>query len=170
MRRISYLGTPRRGSGVTDEFLTTPELLVGAGDTILLGCPWWYPLPAGLCLFITIAERTNFCSTRTRHIKCRTNTLPDCWTWLRCNQWCSMLVLRKWSCSWRRRIRRQAIFHGRRMVTRTWMGHICVVHSWFPTHSRNGGRCSWWDFRVWNIRMRWIDCWMYVVHYNLRAK
>lgn len=36
-----YLGTPRIGSGVADEFLTTPELFTFAGDTILLGWPWW---------------------------------------------------------------------------------------------------------------------------------
>lgn len=33
----SHLGTPRSGSGVTDEFRTTPEVFAGAGDTILLG-------------------------------------------------------------------------------------------------------------------------------------
>lgn len=33
----AYLGTPRSGSGVTDEFRTTPEVLAGAGDTMLLG-------------------------------------------------------------------------------------------------------------------------------------
>jgi len=32
-----HLGTPRSGSGVTDEFRTTPEVLAGAGDTMLLG-------------------------------------------------------------------------------------------------------------------------------------
>lgn len=54
--KFFYLGTPRRGSGVTDEFLTTLELLAGAGDTILLGCPWWYAFPAGLCLYTIIAK------------------------------------------------------------------------------------------------------------------
>lgn len=34
---IYYLGTPRNGSGVTDELRTTPEVFAGAGDTMLLG-------------------------------------------------------------------------------------------------------------------------------------
>lgn len=58
--RMFYLGIPRKGSGVTDEFLTTPELLTGAGETILLGWPWWYALPAGLCLFAASTERLMF--------------------------------------------------------------------------------------------------------------
>lgn len=39
MRISTHLGTPRSGSGVTDEFRTTPEVFAGAGDTMLLGCP-----------------------------------------------------------------------------------------------------------------------------------
>lgn len=34
---FTYLGTPRKGSGVTEEFLTTPDVFAGAGETMLLG-------------------------------------------------------------------------------------------------------------------------------------
>lgn len=34
---FTHLGTPRSGSGVTDEFRTTPEVFAGADDTMLLG-------------------------------------------------------------------------------------------------------------------------------------
>lgn len=35
----SYLCTPRSGSGVTEEFRTTPELFELAGKIMLLDCP-----------------------------------------------------------------------------------------------------------------------------------
>lgn len=74
---FTHLGIPRSGSGVTDEFLTTPEVFAGAGDTMLLGWPWRYPAPAGLCLHfitrITIKEfkliiLTVFCEEHIRYL------------------------------------------------------------------------------------------------------
>lgn len=57
-----HLGTPRNGSGVTDEFRTTPEVFAGTGDTMLLGWPWRYPAPAGLCLYFIARMKNKFIS------------------------------------------------------------------------------------------------------------
>lgn len=89
---VTYLGTPRRGSGVTEELRTTPEVFAGAGDTMLLE-PWRYPPPAGLCLFhLEINLNLNYINKipwrePTRYLMvglgCGATNDARCWYWER---------------------------------------------------------------------------------------
>lgn len=92
--------------------------------------------------------------------------LPDCWAWLRRDQWSTMLILRERSRRGRGGIRRQTVFQRRRMTAGTGVRHVRVVHSRFATRSRYRGRGAGRHLRVRDIRMRWIHRWMYIIHWK----